>query len=85
MASDIDILIPARRKGVEGFSVETPGLLTVPVPISPSSDSLTLLRHPLGTKFAITKFFVDYVMHSYFTYRQFNSNFTCGDPPKSWH
>ncbi|GBN87418.1 hypothetical protein AVEN_218633-1 [Araneus ventricosus] len=34
-------LIPARRKGVDGFSVETPGLLTDPVPISPSSDSLT--------------------------------------------
>ncbi|GBO39776.1 hypothetical protein AVEN_139516-1 [Araneus ventricosus] len=31
----------ARRKGVDGFSVETPGLLTDPVPISPSSDSLT--------------------------------------------
>ncbi|GBM99824.1 hypothetical protein AVEN_6688-1 [Araneus ventricosus] len=30
-----------RRKGVDGFSVETPGLLTDPVPITPSSDSLT--------------------------------------------
>ncbi|GBN19380.1 hypothetical protein AVEN_120678-1, partial [Araneus ventricosus] len=30
-----------RRKGVDGFSVETAGLLTDPVPISPSSDSLT--------------------------------------------
>ncbi|GBN40790.1 hypothetical protein AVEN_161101-1 [Araneus ventricosus] len=31
----------ARRKGVDGTSVETPGLLMDPVPISPSSDSLT--------------------------------------------
>ncbi|GBN23305.1 hypothetical protein AVEN_167104-1 [Araneus ventricosus] len=35
---------------------------------------------PLCTNFAITKFFVDYVRHSSFAYRQFNSNFTCGDP-----
>ncbi|GBM60830.1 hypothetical protein AVEN_162090-1 [Araneus ventricosus] len=41
IAIDIDTLIPARRKGVDGFIVETPGLLTDPVPISPSSDSLT--------------------------------------------
>ncbi|GBN16808.1 hypothetical protein AVEN_109594-1 [Araneus ventricosus] len=38
---NIDTLIPARRKGVDGFNVETPGLLTDPVPISPSSDYLT--------------------------------------------
>ncbi|GBN55410.1 hypothetical protein AVEN_141920-1 [Araneus ventricosus] len=31
IAIDIDTLIPARRKGVDGFSVETPGLLTDPV------------------------------------------------------
>ncbi|GBL94509.1 hypothetical protein AVEN_208917-1 [Araneus ventricosus] len=37
-------------------------------------------RHPLCTNFAITKLFVDYVMHSSFAYRQLNSNFTCGDP-----
>ncbi|GBN67670.1 hypothetical protein AVEN_81124-1 [Araneus ventricosus] len=39
-----------------------------------------MLRHPLCTKFALTKLLVDYVMHSSFAYRQFNSNFTCGDP-----
>ncbi|GBN48371.1 hypothetical protein AVEN_150673-1 [Araneus ventricosus] len=36
--------------------------------------------HPLCTNFAITKLLVDYVMRSFFAYRQFNSNFTCGDP-----
>ncbi|GBM01215.1 hypothetical protein AVEN_253615-1 [Araneus ventricosus] len=39
-----------------------------------------MLGHPLWTNFAITKLFVDYVMHSSFAYRQFNSNFTCADP-----
>ncbi|GBN09135.1 hypothetical protein AVEN_193873-1 [Araneus ventricosus] len=39
-----------------------------------------MLGHPLCTNFATTKLFVDYVMHSSFAYRQFNSNFTCGDP-----
>ncbi|GBO38602.1 hypothetical protein AVEN_24270-1 [Araneus ventricosus] len=39
-----------------------------------------MLGHPLSTNFAITKLFVDCVMHSSFAYRQFNSNFTCGDP-----
>ncbi|GBM80900.1 hypothetical protein AVEN_245604-1 [Araneus ventricosus] len=39
-----------------------------------------MLEHPLCTNFAITKPFVNYVMHSSFAYRQFNSNFTCGDP-----
>ncbi|GBM67941.1 hypothetical protein AVEN_185360-1 [Araneus ventricosus] len=39
-----------------------------------------MLGHPLCTNFAITKPFMDYVMHSSFAYRQFNSNFTCGDP-----
>ncbi|GBM15170.1 hypothetical protein AVEN_39086-1 [Araneus ventricosus] len=34
----------------------------------------------LCTNFAITKLFVDYVIHSSFPYRQFNRNFTCGDP-----
>ncbi|GBN50745.1 hypothetical protein AVEN_31436-1 [Araneus ventricosus] len=38
-----------------------------------------MLRHPLCTDFSITKLFVDYVMQSFFAYRQFNSNFTCGD------
>ncbi|GBO28053.1 hypothetical protein AVEN_56346-1 [Araneus ventricosus] len=38
-----------------------------------------MLGHSLCTNFAITKRFVDYVMHSSFAYRQFNSNFTCGD------
>ncbi|GBM97202.1 hypothetical protein AVEN_189381-1 [Araneus ventricosus] len=39
-----------------------------------------MLGHPLCTNFAITILFVDYVMHSSFAYRQFNNNFTCGDP-----
>ncbi|GBO24477.1 hypothetical protein AVEN_81437-1 [Araneus ventricosus] len=39
-----------------------------------------MLGHPQCIKFAITKLFVDYVMHSSFADRQFNSNFTCGDP-----
>ncbi|GBN20604.1 hypothetical protein AVEN_211222-1 [Araneus ventricosus] len=39
-----------------------------------------MLGHPLCTNFAITKLFVDYVMHSSFAYRQFKSHFTCGDP-----
>ncbi|GBM29217.1 hypothetical protein AVEN_115991-1 [Araneus ventricosus] len=38
-----------------------------------------MLGHPLCTNFTITKLFVDYVMHSSFVYRQFNSNFTCDD------
>ncbi|GBO33300.1 hypothetical protein AVEN_20512-1 [Araneus ventricosus] len=39
-----------------------------------------MLGHPLCTNFAITKLLVDYVMHSSFVYRQFNSNFKYGDP-----
>ncbi|GBL72590.1 hypothetical protein AVEN_182295-1 [Araneus ventricosus] len=39
-----------------------------------------MLGYPLCTNFAITKLFVDYVMQSSFAYRQFNRNFTCGDP-----
>ncbi|GBN92565.1 hypothetical protein AVEN_162667-1 [Araneus ventricosus] len=39
-----------------------------------------MLGHPLCTNFAITKLFVDYVMHSSFSYQQFNSIFTLGDP-----
>ncbi|GBM44987.1 hypothetical protein AVEN_225737-1 [Araneus ventricosus] len=39
-----------------------------------------MLGNPLCTNFAITKLFVDYVMHSSFAYRQFNNNITCGDP-----
>ncbi|GBN09944.1 hypothetical protein AVEN_28425-1 [Araneus ventricosus] len=77
IAIDVDTLIPAYRKGVDGFSVETAG--SGKHPFSPSSDSLTLLGHQLCTNFAITKLFVDYVMHSSFVYRQFNSNFTCSD------
>ncbi|GBM58878.1 hypothetical protein AVEN_106044-1 [Araneus ventricosus] len=38
-----------------------------------------MLGHPPCTNFSITKLFVDYVMHSSFAYRQFNTNFTCGD------
>ncbi|GBM40151.1 hypothetical protein AVEN_100564-1 [Araneus ventricosus] len=39
-----------------------------------------MLGFQLCTNFAINKLFVDYVMHSSFAYRDFNSNFTCGDP-----
>ncbi|GBN93952.1 hypothetical protein AVEN_165878-1 [Araneus ventricosus] len=39
-----------------------------------------MLEHSLCTNFAITKLFVDYVMHSSFAYRQFKRNFMCGDP-----
>ncbi|GBN58644.1 hypothetical protein AVEN_185658-1 [Araneus ventricosus] len=39
-----------------------------------------MLGHPLRANFVITKLFVDYVMHSSFAYRQFNRNFTGGDP-----
>ncbi|GBN87851.1 hypothetical protein AVEN_249100-1 [Araneus ventricosus] len=39
-----------------------------------------MLGHPLCTNFAIIQLSVYYVMHSSFAYRQFNSNFTCGDP-----
>ncbi|GBN75408.1 hypothetical protein AVEN_146956-1 [Araneus ventricosus] len=39
-----------------------------------------MLGYPLCTNFAITNPFVGYVMRSSFTYRQFNRNFTCGDP-----
>ncbi|GBN96495.1 hypothetical protein AVEN_251022-1 [Araneus ventricosus] len=39
-----------------------------------------MLGHPLCTNFAITKLFLDYVMYSSFACRQFDSNFTCGDP-----
>ncbi|GBN90902.1 hypothetical protein AVEN_10421-1 [Araneus ventricosus] len=39
-----------------------------------------MLGYPLCTNFVITKLFVDYVMNSSFAYRQFNCNFTCGDP-----
>ncbi|GBM07332.1 hypothetical protein AVEN_187877-1 [Araneus ventricosus] len=38
-----------------------------------------MLGHPLCTNFVITKLFVDFVMNGSFAYRQFNSNFTCGD------
>ncbi|GBM79541.1 hypothetical protein AVEN_64495-1 [Araneus ventricosus] len=39
-----------------------------------------MLGRPLCTNFAITKLFVDYVMHSSFAYGQSNSNFVCGHP-----
>ncbi|GBN18191.1 hypothetical protein AVEN_10008-1 [Araneus ventricosus] len=39
-----------------------------------------MLGRPLCTNFAIFKLFVDYVMHSSFAYRQFNSNFMCSHP-----
>ncbi|GBN04736.1 hypothetical protein AVEN_225487-1 [Araneus ventricosus] len=68
---DIDTLIPARTKGVDGFNVETSG--SGKTPLSPSFGSLTLLGHPLCTNFAIIKPSVDYVMHSSFAYRQFRA------------
>ncbi|GBN00103.1 hypothetical protein AVEN_145566-1 [Araneus ventricosus] len=37
-----------------------------------------MVWRPLCTNFA--KLLVDYVMHSFFAYRQLNSNFTCGYP-----
>ncbi|GBN93119.1 hypothetical protein AVEN_72882-1 [Araneus ventricosus] len=39
-----------------------------------------MLGHPLCKNFAITKFFVDFLMHESFAYRQFNSDFMYGDP-----
>ncbi|GBM78051.1 hypothetical protein AVEN_44581-1 [Araneus ventricosus] len=39
-----------------------------------------MLGHSLCANFAIIKLFMDYVMHSSFAHRQFNSNFTCGYP-----
>ncbi|GBN78375.1 hypothetical protein AVEN_258015-1 [Araneus ventricosus] len=38
-----------------------------------------MLGHSLRTNVAILKIFVDYVIHSFFAYRQFNRNFTCSD------
>nr|GBN78054.1 hypothetical protein AVEN_179296-1 [Araneus ventricosus] len=75
---DTDTLMPECRKRVDGFSAETAG--SDKHPLSPLADSLADFGYPLCTKCAITKLFVDYVMHSSFPYRQFNSNFTCGDP-----
>ncbi|GBM21101.1 hypothetical protein AVEN_200784-1 [Araneus ventricosus] len=40
-----------------------------------------MLGHPLCMHFAITKLFVDYVIHNSFAYRQFNGNFKCCHPP----
>ncbi|GBL77773.1 hypothetical protein AVEN_152982-1 [Araneus ventricosus] len=74
----MDTLIPERRKRVDGFSVETPG--SGKHPFSPSSDSLTDVWAPTVHKLCHIQVFVDYVMHSFFAYRQFNSNFKCGDP-----
>ncbi|GBM68295.1 hypothetical protein AVEN_126833-1 [Araneus ventricosus] len=65
-------------KGVGGFSVETAG--SGKHPFSPSSDSLTDAWAPTVHKLCHNQASVDYVMHSSFAYRQFNSNFTCGDP-----
>ncbi|GBN30913.1 hypothetical protein AVEN_152139-1 [Araneus ventricosus] len=66
------------QKGVDGFSVETAG--SGKHPFSPSSDSLTDAWAPTVHKLYHNQAFLDYVMHSSFAYRQFNSNFTCGDP-----
>ncbi|GBN70990.1 hypothetical protein AVEN_196766-1 [Araneus ventricosus] len=67
----------ARRKGVDGFSVETAG--SGKHTFSPSSDPLTdvwasTVHKPRHNQASCG------LMHSSFAYRQFNSNFTCGDP-----
>ncbi|GBN94274.1 hypothetical protein AVEN_213798-1 [Araneus ventricosus] len=68
--------INKRRKGVDGFSVET--AVSSKHPFSPSSDSLTdacgLTVHNLCHNQAFCG------LHSSFAYRKFNSNFTCDDP-----
>ncbi|GBN32025.1 hypothetical protein AVEN_165768-1, partial [Araneus ventricosus] len=66
------------RKGVDGFSVETPR--SGRHPFSPSSDSLTDAWAPTVYKLCHNQDFVDYVMHSSFGYRQSNRKFTCSDP-----
>ncbi|GBM71185.1 hypothetical protein AVEN_266690-1, partial [Araneus ventricosus] len=51
------------------------------VPISPSSDSLTDAWRPTLHKFRHNQAFCGLCgAHSSFAYRQFNSNFTRGDP-----
>ncbi|GBM22293.1 hypothetical protein AVEN_144664-1 [Araneus ventricosus] len=70
----------ARRKGVDGFSVETAG--SGKHPFLPSSDSLTDAWAPTVHKLYHNQAFYGLCdAHSSFAYRQFNSNFTCGDPP----
>ncbi|GBO12669.1 hypothetical protein AVEN_178303-1 [Araneus ventricosus] len=59
----------ALRKGVGGFNVETAG--SGKHPFSPSSDSLTDAWAPTVHKLC---------QNRSFAYRQFNSNFRCGDP-----
>ncbi|GBN90379.1 hypothetical protein AVEN_235141-1, partial [Araneus ventricosus] len=79
IAIAIDTLIPGRRKGVDGFSVETPGLLTDPVPISLSSDSLTDAWASTVHKLYHNKTFCGLCDAQLFVYRQFNRNFTCDE------
>ncbi|GBM11662.1 hypothetical protein AVEN_16967-1 [Araneus ventricosus] len=67
-----------KQRVVDSFSAET--AVSSKHSFLPSSNSLTLLGHTLCTKFDITKPFVDYVKHSSFAYRQFNSKFTYGNP-----
>ncbi|GBM33216.1 hypothetical protein AVEN_28209-1 [Araneus ventricosus] len=77
IAPDRVDLLDAHSKGVDGFSVETTG--SGKHPFSLSSDSLTDAWAPTVHKLCtMGKLFVDYVMHSSFAYRQFNSNATCG-------
>ncbi|GBM94084.1 hypothetical protein AVEN_135186-1 [Araneus ventricosus] len=45
---------------------------------SPSSDSLADAWAPTVYKRCHNQVFVDYLIHGFFTYRHFNSNFTCG-------
>ncbi|GBM20258.1 hypothetical protein AVEN_216673-1 [Araneus ventricosus] len=78
-SSDAEVHSSASRKGVHGFSVEIPG--SGKHSFSPSSDSLTDVWAPTVHKPFYNQAFCDYVMHSsLFAYREFNSNFTCGDP-----
>ncbi|GBM59778.1 hypothetical protein AVEN_6653-1 [Araneus ventricosus] len=82
IAIDIDTLIPARRKGVDGFSVETPG--TGRHPISPSSDSLTDAWPPTMNKLCHNQAlgglsYAQFLCLSAIQQQLFNSNFKCGD------
>ncbi|GBM62944.1 hypothetical protein AVEN_212595-1 [Araneus ventricosus] len=51
-----------------------------PVPNSPSSDSLTDAWAPTVHKLYQNQTFCGLCDAQFLAYRQFNSNFTCGDP-----
>ncbi|GBM50555.1 hypothetical protein AVEN_1941-1 [Araneus ventricosus] len=87
--------IRTRRKGVDGFSVETPGLLTDPVPISPSFDSLTDTWAPTVHKLSHNQAFCGLCDAQFLclsTVQQQNSRVVIrrfcrmsSSKPKSWH